>query len=159
MARPKSIIADRFEARIARCPMSGCWIWTGTINKDGYGQFAIDGRTLLSHRVAWEFFVGPLPSDLFVLHSCDVRSCVNPSHLFIGTHLDNMADMTKKGRRIGVKSGEKHPLCKISSEIVREIFRLRASGLSVKDIAARFEITSHHTSDILHRRYWSTLER
>lgn len=93
-------LADRFEASIYRCPMSGCWLWTGSINSKGYGRLKVGGRTTLSaHRLAWELRVGEPPHDLFVCHRCDVPCCVNPNHLFLGTGDENIRDMwLKRGR-------------------------------------------------------------
>ena len=73
-------------------------VWTGTRFASGYGRITQNGKRARAHRVAFELFVGPIPSGMHVLHRCDNPPCVNPSHLFIGTHLDNMRDMEAKGR-------------------------------------------------------------
>ena len=88
-------------------PNTGCWLWAGRL-VEGYGIFTLNHRdNQLAHRASYEHFVGPIPQGLFVLHKCDVRSCINPDHLFIGTHADNMADMKRKGRgrSVGGKIG------------------------------------------------------
>src|SRR5437879_2721398 len=80
-------------------PMSGCWLWTGSVYAKGYGQIAVTpGHSAPAHRIAWEATYGPVPADKWVLHRCDVRTCVNPAHLFLGTNTDNMRDMAAKGR-------------------------------------------------------------
>lgn len=76
--------------------MSGCWKWLGMINQNRYG---VSGRGKLAHRASWEMFKYPIPKGLFVLHKCDNPACVNPDHLFLGTHQDNMRDMVSKGRQ------------------------------------------------------------
>lgn len=77
----------------------GCWIYTGRKNINGYGEVGMRGSQKTTHRLIWEFAFGAPPDHLMVLHRCDIRSCVNPSHLFLGTALDNMRDCMAKGRR------------------------------------------------------------
>lgn len=87
---------DRFGAKVN--VTETCWLWTGATNNWGYGSFWNGSRNVAAHRWSYEKFVGPIPDGSFVLHSCDVPNCVNPMHLFLGDHLDNMADMVAKGR-------------------------------------------------------------
>lgn len=89
-------LKERFESKYIPVTESGCWIWIANIIKTGYGVIGVKGKMRLAHRTAWELYVDPIPEGIFVLHKCDVRSCVNPNHLFLGTHQDNMADMMKK---------------------------------------------------------------
>jgi hypothetical protein len=82
----------------------GCWIWQGAKTKGAhlvYGQVERGGKRWRTHRYAWLLAYGPIPEGLFVCHRCDVPLCINPSHLFLGTHGDNMDDMSKKGRAKG----------------------------------------------------------
>lgn len=78
---------------------SDCWTWVGAINSNGYGQLNGPlGNRIYAHRASYEMFIGPIPKGLFVLHHCDNRKCINPSHLFIGTLKDNTQDAISKGR-------------------------------------------------------------
>ncbi len=83
---------ERFRSRIERRGDSECWLWTGSPMGFGYGRLWREDRFVVAHRVAWELAFGPIPEGLWVLHRCDVPPCVNPSHLFVGTSRDNMAD-------------------------------------------------------------------
>lgn len=78
-------------------PETKCWEWTAG-RKGRYGLFSIDGHPHRTHRVSYETFKGPIPEGLMVCHACDNTLCVNPSHLWLGTQLDNMQDMISKGR-------------------------------------------------------------
>ena len=82
---------------------SGCWVWKGTTSRDGYGQFrsTCGGKRIQmfgAHRVSYWLTFGEIPEGLQVLHKCDVRNCVNPEHLFLGTNIDNVDDKMSKGR-------------------------------------------------------------
>lgn len=109
---PKRPMPERFWLKVDK---SGeCWLWTSYINPCGYGQFQETSyRSERSHRVAWRIVNGPIPDGMFVLHRCDVRRCVNPAHLFLGTNDDNMADKVAKGRQargaVCVNSGSFRP--------------------------------------------------
>lgn len=77
---------------------NGCWIWRGKKNRRGYGVVQWDGKWFLAHRIAYQWVKGEIATGLLVCHSCDVPSCVNPSHLWLGTDADNQADSIAKGR-------------------------------------------------------------
>lgn len=92
----------RFESHCEPEPNSGCLLWDGAL-KNGYGEIRarLDSgayAVLYAHRLAWEFAHGDIPKGLMVLHRCDVKSCCNPDHLFLGTHVDNANDMAMKNR-------------------------------------------------------------
>ena len=91
-------IKIRFHKKYIPEPMSGCWLWEGSANEDGYGYISKKNIIVYAHRVSWELHRGPIPEGLCVLHTCDTPACVNPDHLWLGTHTDNVRDSVKKGR-------------------------------------------------------------
>lgn len=112
--KPKPVI-ERFLAFVPHRPTpEACWIWTGAKSPSGYGQFGIgppaprSSRMRPAHRVSHELFIGPIPEGLFVMHMCDVPSCVNPNHLRAGTHSENMQDCIAKNRHSRFHSSKTH---------------------------------------------------
>jgi len=101
-SRPKVPLDVRFWRRVEKG--DGCWRWGGTIHEaTGYGVIgrgATEEGLAYAHRLSWEFENGEIPDGLYVLHKCDNRWCVRPSHLFLGSHLDNIADSYAKGRHM-----------------------------------------------------------
>lgn len=90
----------RFMDKIQPVTESGCWIWMASLNtRTGYGQFGLNGGMEFAHRASYKLFRGDIPETICVLHKCDVRPCVNPNHLFLGTKKDNAQDAISKGRR------------------------------------------------------------
>src|SRR5215468_8026003 len=107
--RPRTT-PEQFWSRVSTA-QSGCWVWLGYQDVEGYGSLRWHGRTVRAHRLAYELTYGPVPADVCVCHTCDVPACVNPQHLWVGTNRDNQDDCTRKGRRpIGERHGSRtHP--------------------------------------------------
>lgn len=97
-----SDVVSRFWAKVLRTDdPNSCWLWTGRCNENGYGRIHVHGRGLVgAHRWSYEHHLGAIPVGMHVLHRCDVRNCVRPDHLFLGTHADNMRDAATKGRLV-----------------------------------------------------------
>lgn len=111
--------AGRFEPLYTPEPMSGCWLWLGAANERDYGLFWLDGKSVRAHRASWKIHKGE-PGSLHVLHRCDNTFCVNPEHLFLGTHQNNMDDMKSKGRLVNPR-GPQNGNTKLTAEIVATI--------------------------------------
>ena len=139
----------RFWPRVDRG--DGCWLWTGAASHDGYGVIRAFGRQQRAHRVSWQLAHGEIQAEMEVLHRCDVPKCVRPDHLFLGTHADNMADMTAKGRRaVGEHSGT----AKLSTAAALEIFRRESAGESPTTLATEFGVSPGAVYFIAQKRSW-----
>jgi hypothetical protein len=129
-----------------------CWPWTGVKTSDGYGQIRVGSRMKYAHHVAYEFAFGSIPSGLHVLHRCDLRCCVNPNHLVLGTHKENMMDAALKGRNA---FGECHHAAKLNWHKVDDIRERYAEGrLSETKLAKEFGVTRSTISQILCDKTW-----
>lgn len=130
-----------------------CWEWTACLAR-GYGAIQVSGGIIKVHRMSWQLHKGDIPEGLFVLHRCDNPICVNPTHLFLGTHQDNMKDMKAKERTNAVE-GEQHHLAKMTVSKVKELRNLREqTGLSYDKLAKRFGISTMQAYDIIKRKAW-----
>lgn len=136
--------------------VNACYLWTGATDSDGYGQVKFAGRTEKAHRVAYYLYYGVDPGILEVCHTCDHPICLNPEHLFLGTHADNMQDMERKGRSNhpgSFKSGVTHPNLKLTDEQVAEVRRLHATrSMSDAAIARQFNVSKTLVYLLVHNK-------
>ena len=146
--------ADSFLARLVFDHSTRCWLWTGAKKDTGYGAMKIKGVLVIAHRMAYELFCGPIPSGMFVCHKCDVRSCCNPVHLFLGTNADNMQDKKQKGRAHRLR-GEANARSKLTNQDIDEIRRRHSEGKeSSSELAREFEVSTAHIRKIVSYKRW-----
>jgi hypothetical protein len=138
------------------CPELGpCWNWIGAAAPKNwpYGHFTVSKKTVDAHRFSYEQFVGPI-GNKWVLHHCDNTRCVNPEHLFLGTHKDNMRDALKKGR---LRHGENHYHHKLSEVQIKSAVLYRKNGWTLNKIADRFLVHPHTIAYIFRGLRWKHL--
>lgn len=145
--REKSEI-ERFLEKTIPEPNSGCWLWIAGGRYKGYGSFRVGEKKQSAHRVSYRLFCGEVEGDLHVLHKCDVKCCVNPNHLFLGTNLDNMRDKVKKGRHVS-SFGINNKSSKLDPEKVRIVRELNKNGMSERKIAKQLDVSKGSIHKIL----------
>lgn len=165
-------LEERFWSKVDKSGgLDACWEWQGWRRSDGYGECKKNGkRHIRAHRVAWEFINGPIPDGLNVLHKCDNPPCCNPAHLFLGTHFDNMADMTQKGRRAcgdqngarlypeRMPRGERNGTAKLTRQQVLDIRANYHSGQATgEQLAERHGVSKSLISGIVNHKRWTWL--
>lgn len=153
LAQSQETAAQRLEKRTIRDPHpKGCWLWSGSHNQHGYGKFAWirNGKKawMYAHRTAWEVHRGPIPEGMHVLHQCDNTGCVNPDHLRLGTHVENMEEKFLRCRDSRA----------LSPDTVREIRKAieedSSHGHTIR-IGARFDVLPNVVSGIKTGRKYS----
>ena len=146
---------------------TGCWEWVGAKFKSGYGVIVLD-RYRRAHRVAYESYKGSIPEGLCVCHTCDFPACVNPDHLFAGTHAENMRDMGRKGRASNENAlkalaldpvkGERHGMSRCTEAQVIEMRAMRSEkGITYTEMAARFGINYSTAAMAVTGKTWAHL--
>jgi hypothetical protein len=149
--------AERFWAKVEKTDT--CWLWRGQLAVNGYGLVGYRGEKVGAHRVSL-ILSGQDPGLLHVCHRCDVRNCVRPDHLFLGTRSDNMRDMESKGRGspLRARRGEQHGRAKLTADIVRACRVHAAMGVSVHSLANLFGVCQQVMRNAVLRRTWRTVE-
>ncbi len=165
MSHAPSLLMDYLFERCSPEPNSGCWLWTRACKSNGYGHFRHPNTSqiLTAHRASYQAFVGPIPDGLQVCHKCDVRSCINPNHLFLGSHQTNMDDARLKhrfasGSRHGlvqnphcVKRGTSHWRCVLSDKDIKTI---RETPATCKVLGVQYGVSKQTISEIRTRKTW-----
>lgn len=130
----------RFWAKVKMGQLDECWLWQGA-RQGKYGSIFFNSKSQGAHRVSYQINCGPIPDGYDVLHRCDNPLCVNPAHLWIGTHGENMRDMEAKGRSHH-DVGSENPAAKLDEAKVREIRQLLKEGFSHRELGERYGVTS-----------------
>lgn len=155
-ARPFTV---RFWEQVEKT--ESCWNWIGACGRGGYGAIGREfhgkkALTIRAHRASWEIHFGPIPDGMLVCHKCDNPPCVNPSHLFLGTHEDNAKDRSAKGRNYTQcdNRGERGGNARLKES---DIFHIRNSypKISINELAAAYKMHPTHISMIIRRLRWA----
>lgn len=140
--------------------VDGCWVWHNYRQADGYGVIHYGRKSWLAHRLMWTLENGEIPDGMEICHHCDNPPCVNPMHLFIGTHGDNVRDSFSKGR--SVRYGEHHSQNKLMRNDVikiRKIFNetdFQDGGIKrfINEMAEQYNMTSSGIEKVIYRQTW-----
>ena len=161
---------ERFWKKVNKSEECNCWEWNRPLGTGGYGCFSFFKISIKAHRVSWIIHHGPIPEKLLVLHKCDNRKCVNPNHLFLGTHQDNSDDCISKNRQAsGIRSystrhpekfrGENSGMAKLTNEKVIKIRELYAKkSMTVRAIGKMFGVSHSSIVNICKRRLWTHIK-
>ena len=132
-----------------------CWEWTEGLSPYGYGMYRRNGHNIFAHRYSYLLKFGEFDTKLYVLHHCDNRKCVNPSHLFLGTQLDNMRDMAKKERGV-IPVGENHGNSKLTEKNVIKIYKMYDSGnYTQREIAKALGVDFRTINYVVNGKSWN----
>ena len=137
---------ERFWNKVNKT--GNCWLWKASRHGNGYGKFSLQDRACMAHRISWFLNQGEIPNGLLVLHKCDVRHCVKPDHLFLGTQKENILDAHRKKRMKNLR-GENHPFAKLKNKQAEEIRSLYRTGFRQKEIADRLNLGKHVITSVV----------
>ena len=133
-----------------------CWLWSGSIYRDGYAKFHIKNKSHGAHRVSWFLAGNTIPDGHLIRHKCRNRHCVNPEHLETGTQQDNMNDKVRDGIVNDWTSGEDNPKVKLTEEQVRAI-RANPDNKNVKQLSIDYGVSAPAIYKVVSRRTWKHL--
>ena len=152
----KRPVLERFWAKVEKT--SGCWYWSGTKTKAGYGQINIDGVPVYAHRLSWEIYnKKKIPKGKMVLHHCDNPPCIRPTHIYVGTASDNSKDCIRRGRaKHPLRMGEQIGTSKLTKIEVKEI---RSLYMTRKMLAERYGVSEGTIGFILRNQTWKHVKK
>ena len=154
MARSRIPISEKIANKVVKIPEAGCWIWLGSITKHGYGKMTLGTKTNISaHRASYELKHGAIPKGMLALHHCDIKCCVNPDHIFLGTQQANMDDKVLKNRQA---NGIKHGMSKLTEEQAKEA---KFGNVKPTELAKKFNCSATIIRQIRNGIYWRHLEK
>lgn len=148
-----------FWSHVTPISPNECWEWNGPRLKNGYGQMyvKVNGKwkNTMTHRLSWEIHYGEIPSGKVIMHKCDNPACVNPNHLSVGTHLDNIIDKVRKGRqRHRAHIGTEHGMSKLNDANVKWIYQEYAKGVTIASMARALNVSESAIRNVIKGRSW-----
>ncbi len=145
---------ELFDRSYTVNPKTDCWEWTRGRSKAGYGQFGHEGEVCYAHIFSYRRHKGEIPKGSEVCHTCDNPPCINPDHLFLGSHKENFEDASRKGR-IARQVGELSGMAKLTEE---QVLAIRKDPRPHRVIAKDYGISNRNVSGIKRRETWKHLE-
>lgn len=143
---------EKFWSRVRKTET--CWLWVGGKFKIGYGSFGAPSK--YAHRVSYEMHFGPIPEGMEVCHRCDVKACVNPDHLFLGSHADNMRDAAEKAR---MPRGENNTNAKLTEAAIREMrIAYAVGGVTYENLGQKYGVSRHVASLAVRQIIWKHVD-
>ncbi len=153
-------LKEIFEGKFTRRSKNNCWLWEGSRQTNGYGRIGFNKKYYKAHRLSYAFYKGDVPNDLEVCHKCDNPPCINPNHLFLVTHQENIQNMIDKGRSnfVGSPPGEKAGSTKLTDKQVREIrAKYKPKIYNMSTLAKQYKVSKVCIFLILKRKNWKHL--
>lgn len=156
---------QRFEEKFEVDNITGCWVWTASLDEHGYGMFRdSDYKNMQrANRTSWRFYVGQMPTGMLVCHKCDNPNCVNPEHLFLGTQAENMADMKAKKRTSwGDNNGENNGQSKLTVAAVIDIRARYKRGNryhagTIQELAKQYNVHPNYIAKVALKKVWKSV--